>query len=147
MTKFKILLLQNHWANVNQTWHKASLGEWDSVLFKEEPFNSHQDNNVFFLLLINVMIYWFELFSQVSDVAHGPLVFIFLQLFPVWKKHAFDLITLLFTLIKNTLFQDEWKLAQWFRRKRHLKIFCLFLLFCFYTIIWKKNIGSLNHNV
>ena len=23
------LLLQNHWANFNQTWHKASLGEGD----------------------------------------------------------------------------------------------------------------------
>ena len=28
------LLLQNHWANFNQTWHKASLGEEDSNLFK-----------------------------------------------------------------------------------------------------------------
>ena len=28
------LLLQNHWANFNQTWHKASLGEGDSSLFK-----------------------------------------------------------------------------------------------------------------
>ena len=28
------LLLQNHLANFNQTWHKASLGERDSSLFK-----------------------------------------------------------------------------------------------------------------
>ena len=28
------LLLQNHWDNFNQTWHKASLGEGDSSLFK-----------------------------------------------------------------------------------------------------------------
>ena len=28
------LLLQNHWANFNQTWHKASWGEGDSSLFK-----------------------------------------------------------------------------------------------------------------
>ena len=28
------LLLQNHWANFNQTWHKASLDERDSILFK-----------------------------------------------------------------------------------------------------------------
>ena len=28
------LLLKNHWANFNQTWHKASLGEGDSSLFK-----------------------------------------------------------------------------------------------------------------
>ena len=28
------LLLQNHWANFNQTWHKVSLVKWDSSLFK-----------------------------------------------------------------------------------------------------------------
>ena len=28
------LLLQNHWAKFNQTWHKASLGKGDSSLFK-----------------------------------------------------------------------------------------------------------------
>ena len=28
------LLLQNHWANLNQTWHKASLGKGDSNFFK-----------------------------------------------------------------------------------------------------------------
>ena len=28
------LLLQNHWAEFNQTWHKASLGEGNSSLFK-----------------------------------------------------------------------------------------------------------------
>jgi hypothetical protein len=27
-------LLQNHWANFNQTWNKSSLGEGDSSLFK-----------------------------------------------------------------------------------------------------------------
>ena len=34
------LLLQNHWANFNQIWFKASLGEGDSVLFKRRarPF-------------------------------------------------------------------------------------------------------------
>ena len=40
LTKFKNLLLQNHWANFNQTWHKASVGEGDSCLFKRRapPF-------------------------------------------------------------------------------------------------------------
>ena len=28
-------LLQNHWANFNQTWHKASIGKVDSSSFKE----------------------------------------------------------------------------------------------------------------
>ena len=34
MTNFKNLLLKNHWANFNQTWHKSSLCEGDSSLFK-----------------------------------------------------------------------------------------------------------------
>jgi hypothetical protein len=28
-----LLLLQNHWANFNQTWHKSSMGGGDSKLF------------------------------------------------------------------------------------------------------------------
>jgi hypothetical protein len=31
---FKNLLLQNDWANFNQTWHKLSLGKGDLNLFK-----------------------------------------------------------------------------------------------------------------
>ena len=34
LIKFKNLLLQNHWANFNQTWHKAFLGEGGSSLLK-----------------------------------------------------------------------------------------------------------------
>ena len=30
-------LLQNNWCNVNRTWHKISLGEGDSSLFKWRP--------------------------------------------------------------------------------------------------------------
>ena len=37
MTKLKNPLLQNHWANFNQTWLKAILGEVDSSLFT--PFS------------------------------------------------------------------------------------------------------------
>ena len=39
------LLLQNHWANFNQTWHKVSLGEGDSSFFKwRAPPFSRVDN-------------------------------------------------------------------------------------------------------
>ena len=31
------LLLQNHWANLNQTWHKVSLGEGIEVYSNEGP--------------------------------------------------------------------------------------------------------------
>jgi hypothetical protein len=34
MGSFKKLLLQNHWANFNQTRHKSSLGEFKFVQMK-----------------------------------------------------------------------------------------------------------------
>ena len=40
LTKLKNLL-QNHWANFNQTWHNASLVEGDSSL---EPMGQFQPN-------------------------------------------------------------------------------------------------------
>ena len=51
LTKLKKSLFQNHWANFNQFWHRASLGE-DS----NEKTISYHKVNIFFLLLINVMI-------------------------------------------------------------------------------------------
>ena len=52
----------------------------------EKAKNSHKVNNVILSSLnqrydIIICVYWFELFSQVSDVAHGPLVFVFLSKF------------------------------------------------------------------
>ena len=38
------LLLQNHWANFNQIWRRASLGNWDSKLFKS--FSMGNDNKI-----------------------------------------------------------------------------------------------------
>ena len=35
------LLLQKHWANFNQTWHKISPGEGDSSLFKWRATSFH----------------------------------------------------------------------------------------------------------
>ena len=41
LTISKNLLLKNHWTNLNQTWHKVSLCEEDSSLFKwrAQPFS------------------------------------------------------------------------------------------------------------
>ena len=60
-------LLKNHWANFNQTWHKVSWGE------------GHLENHLILIKIIigfdiTICVYWFELFSQVSYVAHGPFV-------------------------------------------------------------------------
>ena len=70
---FKNFLLQNHWANFNQFWYKASLGE-DS---NEKTISYHKVyifSSLNQLYEIIICVYRFELFSQVSDVAHGPLV-------------------------------------------------------------------------
>ena len=45
------LLLQNHWANFN-TWHKASLGDWNSSLFKWRPSPSQNTLSIFKNLLL-----------------------------------------------------------------------------------------------
>ena len=45
LLKLNNLLLQNHWPSFNQTWHKAFLGEGDSILFKSRPHPlSRRDN-------------------------------------------------------------------------------------------------------
>ena len=46
LTNFKNLLLKNHWANFNQIWHKSSLGNGDSSLFKcrAHPPYPREDN-------------------------------------------------------------------------------------------------------
>ena len=125
--KLKNLILQNHWANFNQTWQNASWGEGDSSWHRPYPREDNyeiakkhwRNQKIFFsriiapistklgtkhpwvngiqvcskknhLILIKIImgffsslnqrydiiicVYWFELFSQVSDVAHGPLV-------------------------------------------------------------------------
>ena len=66
LTKFKGLL------------HQSILGWREFKFVQMKKINSHKENNGFFLLTINITIIicvcWIELFSQVSDVAHGPLV-------------------------------------------------------------------------
>jgi hypothetical protein len=42
---FKNLLLQNHWANFNQTWHKSSLGEEIQVCTNEGDCPSPRGDN------------------------------------------------------------------------------------------------------
>ena len=46
--KFKKLLLQNHWANFIETWHKASFGEGDSRFNKKGPFSYRKGDDWFF---------------------------------------------------------------------------------------------------
>ena len=65
--------MKNHWVNFNQTWHKAFFGEGDLRFYKWVPFSYQKGDYLFFPLQINVMKR-FKLVSQVSDVAHGPLV-------------------------------------------------------------------------
>ena len=80
LTKFKNLLLKNHWANLNQTWHKAFLG-WRGLKFDQIRNHSILKKKIiiFLLFLINVnvnrmcLLIW-TVFSG-SDVDRGPLVY------------------------------------------------------------------------
>jgi hypothetical protein len=45
MGSFKNLILQNNWASFNQTWHKLSLGQGDSHLFKGRDIPSPRGDN------------------------------------------------------------------------------------------------------
>ena len=60
------LLLQNHWANFNQTWHKVSEGEGDSRLFKWRPRPSKRGDN-WELIKINWQL--LKIFSRTT----GPI--------------------------------------------------------------------------
>ena len=69
------LLLQNHWTNIYQTWHKASLGAGDSYLFKwmASPFSSGDNYEI-------VKIHWrnFEIFFSITtqvSLNEGPQPF------------------------------------------------------------------------
>ena len=62
------LLLQNHWANFNQTWHKVSEGEGDSRLFKWRPRPSQRGDN-WELIKIN----W-QLLKIFSSRTTGPIL-------------------------------------------------------------------------
>ena len=83
------------------------------VSSNEESINSHKVNNVFSSLNqrydIIMCVYWFELFSQVSDVAHGPLVtivvFVLFHHYTVfwWELCPFSLL-LCFTCLFCLLF-------------------------------------------
>ena len=82
MKNFKNLL-QNHCANFNQTWHIASLSGGDSSFLhmKDHLILKKKENGCFplnqcygIIVAWHKGVYWFKLVSQVSDVAHGPLV-------------------------------------------------------------------------
>ena len=85
LTKSKILLLQNHWVNFIQTWHKASLGkekedkdftDKDHFIIKKRRWLVFSSPNQWYdiIIALNKCVYWFELVSHVSNVANGPLV-------------------------------------------------------------------------
>ena len=84
LMKFKNLILWNHWANINQTWRKASMGEGVLKVLQIRTIQFSKRRSCFFSLLANQhnaiiislpkCVYWFELVSKVSDVAHWPLV-------------------------------------------------------------------------
>jgi hypothetical protein len=66
-----------------------------------------------------------------------PHFCIFLIITPFEKDLALDLYNCEFPLPKADLYQVLLKLASWFWRKRFLKLFSKFLLFCYYLPLAK----------
>ena len=59
----KNLLFQNYWANFNQTWHKASLGDGNSSLFKWRAmfcFKEDISNKIAKIHLPSLKIFFFK---------------------------------------------------------------------------------------
>ena len=71
----------------------ATVHPWVKVIqvcSNEELFNSHKVDNEFFLLLINFVILISKKFSQVSVVAHGPLVNVYVKKISFCLKNLFS---------------------------------------------------------
>ena len=75
----KTLLLQNPWADFNQTCHKAYMSE-DTQGFTNQDHSILKKRITGFLLSLSMLwynlkcVYWFQMVPLMSDVAHGPLV-------------------------------------------------------------------------
>ena len=70
---------------------------------------------------IFICVYWFELFSQVSDVAHGPLVFKIWIISEYWKKnqyYTFELNPWRINFFKVILNNTKFKNRYWFWQLR-----------------------------
>ena len=85
-------IVKIHWWNLKKSSSPEPLSQFQQILAQSIPcvrgiqvssndktINFHKVNNVIFSSLnqcydIIICVYWFELFSQVSDVVHGPLV-------------------------------------------------------------------------
>ena len=90
------ILAHLHWQNYKIFFSRTTGPIWTKlgtklpwvkgiqVSLNEEPINSHEVYGFFSSLNqhydIIICVNWFELFSQVSDVAHGPLV-VFIYIF------------------------------------------------------------------
>ena len=66
-------------------------------------------------------------------------IFAFCDYLPFEKDLALDFYSFEFPLPKDDLYQVWMKLACWFWRRRFLKIFSAFLLFCYYLPLEKGN--------
>ena len=68
LTNFKNLILKNHLANFNQTWHKAFLGEGDSSLFKwrNPPFSKVRNKEIANILLQTLKMFFLRITWPIS---------------------------------------------------------------------------------
>ena len=102
LTKLKKILFSRTTGPIsNRLGTKHPWVKGSQVCSNEKTFNSDEDKNVFFSSLNQrydktICVYCFELFSQVSDVDHRPLVlvFIFNNMLLFYFKFLFYMLSL-----------------------------------------------------
>ena len=103
------LLLQNHWTKFQPNLAQSIVG-WRgfkfSILMKFSSLNQHFD--------IGICVYWFELFSQVSDVDHGPLVLYSVFFLKKAKSHQLTaLLQVLLSEIDKCYYRMQLSMLYW----------------------------------
>ena len=163
LTKFKKLLLQNHWANFSQTWYNASLGEGDSSFFKCVERCGPRASCLFILWLsvdmqihTCIWVFWQEVIVK-SPILSWPLrpvvllVFFFLDklyihsVVPLRINHLCTLMFVwCFTSHLRTFhsYGDTGEglqfLAHWSWKLNHLlSVICLSLCLSVHWSVWK----------
>ena len=64
----KNILLLNHWANFNQTWHKAFLGDEDSSFFQFNSIKEQLENGYLAIIFITYKsCCWFIFFLKTKE--------------------------------------------------------------------------------
>ena len=111
LTKFKNLYFQNLWANFNQMWHKASLGE-DNLIYSNAGsrlFPRRDKNEISKICWRNLKIFISRTTGLILPFAQSIIVwrgFKFYKYLPFNSQKGYDIFSL-FTLLYNHSFTQR----------------------------------------